>query len=73
MPERTKPAIWGAIGGAVAITIVGFSADWVMTTGSATAMANDNAEMEVLSALAPICVTQSAPRPLKFARSGLRQ
>jgi hypothetical protein len=57
-PEWIKPAAWGAVGGAVAITIIGFSADWVMTTGAANTLADDEAELAVLSALTPICVAQ---------------
>ncbi len=32
--EAMKPFIWGAVLGGIAVTIVGFSADWVVTTGS---------------------------------------
>lgn len=56
--EWIKPAAWGAVAGAVAITIVAFSADWVMTTGSANAMATEEADQAVLSSLTPICVAQ---------------
>ena len=58
MPEWTKPAVWSAVAGAVAITVIGFSADWVMTTGAATTLADEEAESAVLSALTPICVAQ---------------
>lgn len=58
IPEWTKPAVWGAVGGAVAITIIGFSANWITTTGTAQAMAEDEANRAVVSALTPICVAQ---------------
>jgi len=58
IPKWIKPAAWGAIGGAFAITIIGFSADWVTTTGAAAAMADDQAQLAALSALTPICVAQ---------------
>lgn len=58
VPEWIKPAVWSAIGGAVAITIIGFSADWVTTTGTAHAMAEEEANLAVVSALTPICVAQ---------------
>ena len=58
MPEWIRPAAWGAVGGALAITIIGFSAEWVTTTGSAAAMAEDEAEQAVLLALTPVCVAQ---------------
>ncbi|MFZ3584952.1 hypothetical protein ACOI1H_22810 [Loktanella sp. DJP18] len=57
-PEWTKPAVWSAVAGALAITIVGFSANWVMTTGAANTSAAEEAELAVLSALTPICVAQ---------------
>ncbi len=57
-PEWLKPGIWGGVIGAVAITIVGFSADWVTTTGSAQEMAENRAEDAVAQALTPICVAK---------------
>lgn len=62
-PEWTKPAIWSAIGGALAITIIGFSANWVMLTGSAHKLAEEQSESAVLSALTPICVAQFQAEP----------
>ena len=53
-----KPVAWGAVGGALAITILGFSADWVTTNGSALAMAEEQADEAVLEALTPFCVAR---------------
>ncbi|HET7413204.1 MAG TPA: hypothetical protein VFJ18_11160, partial [Pararhizobium sp.] len=58
IPEWVKPAAWGAVGGAVAIAIVGFSADWVVTSGTAAEMVEAESESAVLAALTPICVAQ---------------
>jgi hypothetical protein len=58
VPEWVKPAVWGGIVGVVAIAIVGFSAGWVVTSGSAQAMAEQQGEKAVLAALTPICVAQ---------------
>jgi hypothetical protein len=58
MPDWIKPAIWGVVGGAVAVTVIEFSAGWVTTTGSAQAMAADAADQAVLAALTPICVAR---------------
>jgi hypothetical protein len=58
IPEWVKPAIWGGIVGAIAITIVAFSAGWIMTSGSATKMAKDEGAKAALAALTPICVAQ---------------
>lgn len=56
--ERAKPMLMGAVGGAVALAIVGFGwAGWV-TGGTADEMAGDRAEQAIVSALAPICVAQ---------------
>jgi hypothetical protein len=57
-PEWLKPAVWGGIVGAVVVTAVGFSAGWVVTSGSAQKMAAQQEEKAVLAALTPICVAQ---------------
>ena len=51
-----KPGIWGAVIGAVAITVVGFS--WLGWTSGSTAeqIAADRAQTAVVGVLAPICV-----------------
>ena len=51
-----KPALWGAVAGAAAISVIGFS--WMGWTLGSTAerMAADRAESAVVSVLAPICV-----------------
>lgn len=58
VPQWTKPAIWGGVIGAVAITIIGFSADWVVTSGTAKEMAEQQGDKAVIAALTPICVAQ---------------
>jgi hypothetical protein len=51
-----KPAVWGAVVGAVAFTIVGFSSlGWTLGS-TAEKMATERAETAVVAALAPICV-----------------
>jgi hypothetical protein len=51
-----KPAVWGAVVGAVAITVVGFSSlGWTLGS-TAEKMANQRAETAVVAALSPICV-----------------
>ncbi len=62
-PEWLKPGLSGAAAGAVALAIVGFSwAGWV-TGGTAKQMASDQAKLEVVAALVPICVEQSKQDP----------
>jgi hypothetical protein len=51
-----KPAAWGAVVGAVAFTIVGFSSlGWTLGS-TAEKMATQRAEAAVVGALTPICV-----------------
>ena len=52
--SQVKPAILGVIGGAVAITIIGFGWGGWVTQGRAESDAN----LRVVAALAPICVVQ---------------
>jgi len=58
IPMEVKPAAWGAIGGAVALAIVGFSWGGWMTGGSAAEAASQSARTAVIAALAPICAAQ---------------
>lgn len=58
IPEWFKPAAWGAVVGAVAIAIIGFSFDWIVTSGTAAEMVEAESEQAVLAALTPICVAQ---------------
>ncbi|MGI9419899.1 MAG: hypothetical protein ACR2RA_18905 [Geminicoccaceae bacterium] len=56
--EKTKPILMGAIGGAVALAIVGFGLGGWVTGGTAEELAEDRADSAVVAALAPICVAQ---------------
>jgi hypothetical protein len=51
-----KPAVWGAVVGAVALTIVGFSSLGWTLGGTAEKMATQRAETAVVGVLTPICV-----------------
>jgi hypothetical protein len=51
-----KPAIWGAVVGAIAFAVVGFSSlGWTLGS-TAEKMATQRAETEVVAVLGPICV-----------------
>ena len=63
MPEGLKPALYGAAAGAVALAIVGFSWGGWVTGGTAKQMAADQARLEVVAALVPICMDQSSQDP----------
>jgi hypothetical protein len=69
-----KPGIWGAVIGAVAISVVGFSSfGWTMG-GTAERMANERAQTAVVEVLAPICVerfqhqTDAATKLIEFKK-----
>jgi len=63
VPSQTKPAVWGAVGGAMLTLIVGFYWGGWQTTSSANRMANEQSDKKVIAALAPFC----ADRFLKSA------
>ena len=63
VPSETKPTLWGAAGGAVALAIVGFTWGGWMTTGAANKLADERADSAVVAVLTPICVE-------KFQQSG---
>ena len=67
LPEWLKPAVYGAVSGAVAISIAGFSWGGWVTGGSAREMADDQARLEVVAALVPVCVEQSRLDPNAIA------
>jgi pimeloyl-ACP methyl ester carboxylesterase len=51
-----RPALWGAVAGAIALAIVGFSWGGWVTGGTAETLAKNSAAMAVVAALTPICV-----------------
>ena len=56
IPPEVKPGLWGAVGGAVALAIVGFTwGGWVTKTNAET-QASQRSSAAVVAALAPICV-----------------
>ena len=56
IPIETKPALWGIVGGAVAMAIVGFTWGGWVTGGKSELAASQRADSAVVAALAPICV-----------------
>jgi hypothetical protein len=63
LPAETKPALWGAVAGAVAIAVIGFSWGGWVTGGTASDMAKKEADAAVVLALAPICVENFQQQP----------
>jgi pimeloyl-ACP methyl ester carboxylesterase len=62
-PIWLKPALTGAVVGAIAIAIVGFSWGGWVTAQAAKQMADAKAHSDVLAALVPICLEQSKQDP----------
>ncbi len=58
IPVETKPALWGAVGGAVALAIVGFSWGGWTTSHKAEAASSVRVDNAVIAALAPVCVAK---------------
>lgn len=63
IPEWVKPGLYGAVAGAIALAIIGFSWGGWVTGSKARQMAADQARLEVVAALVPICVEQSKQDP----------
>ena len=64
-PEWTKPGIFGALGGAIAVSILGFTWGGWTTSGSAQTMAQDMAADEVTLAMVPVCLGKAAADPTR--------
>ncbi len=67
-PEWLKPGIYGALIGAVVVSIAGFSWGGWMTGGGATKMASTMAHNDVIAALVPICLDRSRADPDRIAK-----
>jgi hypothetical protein len=70
-----KPALWGAVTGAVAISVVGFSSMGWTLGSTAERLAVARAESAVISVLTPICVAKfqqqadSATKLIEFKKA----
>ena len=63
VPASVKPAIWGAIGGAVAAMIIGFVWGGWVTGGTAERMVATSAQDASVLALTPLCVAKAEQQP----------
>ena len=70
IPTWTKPAIVGAIAGAVATMILGFSQGGWYTGKSAELLAHQQSKTAVIDALIPICISQQKLDPDATAKLG---
>ncbi|AGI66809.1 hypothetical protein OAN307_c11040 [Octadecabacter antarcticus 307] len=63
IPKSTKHAIWGAVGGAVAAMVIGFSWGGWITDGAAANMQITVAQTAVVQAFTPLCVVKAEQQP----------
>jgi alpha/beta superfamily hydrolase len=63
MSPSVKPALWGAVGGAIACAVLGFTWGGWVSNSSANAMAQERANVEIAKVLAPICLQQFQQQP----------
>ena len=63
MPSNTKPWLQGAVVGAIALAIIGFSWGGWVTGGSAAKDSVAASHTAVVAALAPICVERFRAQP----------
>ena len=69
-PEWTKPGVYGALAGAVAVSFIGFTWGGWTTASSAEEMAKNLASEKVTLAMVPVCLDLSeadAQRTAKLA------
>lgn len=73
-PTETKPALWGAAGGAALLAIVGFAWGGWVTGGSAEKQAKQRADTAVVAALTPFCVAKfNAAGDVEAHRAALKK
>lgn len=59
LPVWTKPALWGAALGAVALGVIGFSWGGWLTRGNANEMARQQTVAAIAEVLTPYCLERS--------------
>ncbi|SEO71670.1 hypothetical protein SAMN04490248_11049 [Salinihabitans flavidus] len=67
IPEATKPAVWGAIGGAIVAMVIGFAWGGWVTGGTARQMQASGAETAIVQAFTPLCVAKAEQEPEQIA------
>lgn len=68
LPEWIRPGVYGAVIGAVTVSILGFSWGGWTTGGNAEKMAKSFARAEVTQAMVPVCLDMSAADPERIAK-----
>ncbi|WP_417248621.1 hypothetical protein [Celeribacter sp.] len=67
-PEWTKPGIYGAVVGAIAITVFGFNWGGWTTHTKSQALAAEMSENEVTMAMVPVCMDMAATDPERIGK-----
>ena len=68
IPEWTGTALWGAVGGAVGFSLIGFNyMGWVLGC-TAIKMSEEASKTAVVEALTPYCVSASETDPLSVEK-----
>jgi hypothetical protein len=65
IPVWLKPGLWGAVAGAIAMAIIGFSQLGWTTARTSEQVAQQRADTAVVAALAPFCVVEAQRDPDK--------
>ena len=63
IPAQVKPAVWGAIAGAIAAMIIGFVWGGWVTGGTSATNAAATAQTAVVQAFVPLCVAKAEQQP----------
>jgi hypothetical protein len=66
VPASVKPALWGAVGGAIAAIVIGFAWGGWVTGGTAGRMETASAEAAIVLAFTPLCVAKAEQQPEKL-------
>jgi hypothetical protein len=61
--DNVKPAIWGAIGGAVAVVVAGLSLGMLVTSSAASSQAVLKSARDVAEVMTPYCVAAAQADP----------
>jgi hypothetical protein len=66
VPASVTPALWGAVGGAIAAIVIGFAWGGWVTGGTAGRMETASAEAAIVQAFTPLCVAKAEQQPEKL-------
>jgi hypothetical protein len=67
IPSWLKPGLWGAMAGAIAMAVIGFSQLGWTTSSTAEHLAQDRANTAVVAALVPFCIAKAEQDPDRAA------